>query len=48
MWPISDGRKDRRKFAIGPSRHHAKHDSGRVPELERKLRAVYQEWREVI
>jgi hypothetical protein len=48
MWPISDGRKDRRKFAIGSSHHHAKHVSGRVPELEVKLGAVYKEWREVI
>ena len=42
--PISDGREDRRKFDKRPSRHPAKHVPGRVPELEKKLGAVYQEW----
>ena len=43
--PISDGGGDRRKFDKGPSRHPAKHVPGRVPELEKTLGAVYQEWR---
>ena len=46
--PISDGRGDRRKFDKGPSRHPAKHIPGRVPELEKRLGAVYQEWRGVL
>ena len=46
--PISDGRGDRRKFATGPSRHPAKHVPGRVPELQKMLGAVYQEWRGVL
>ena len=46
--PISDGRGDRRKFDKGPSRHPAKHFPGRVPELEKKLDPVYQEWRRVL
>jgi len=46
--PISDGRGDRRKFDKGPSRHPAKHVPGRVPELEKTLGAVYQEWRGVL
>ena len=45
--PISDGGGDRRKFDKGPSRHPAKHVPGRVPELEKTLGAVYQEWRQV-
>jgi len=45
--PISDGR-DRRKFDTGPSRHPAKHVPGRVPELEKMLGAVFQEWRGVL
>ena len=40
---ISDGRGDKRKFATGPSRHPAKYVPGRVPELEKKLGAVYQQ-----
>ena len=47
MSPISDGRGDRRKFDKGPSRHPTKHVPGRVPELEKPLGAVYQEWRGV-
>ena len=39
---VSDGRGDGRKFDKGPSRHHAKHVPGRVPELEKTLGAVYQ------
>ena len=46
--PISDGRGDRRKFDTGPSRHPAKHVPGRVPELQKTLGAVYQEWRGVL
>jgi len=38
--PISDGRRDRRKFDTGPSRHPAKHVPGRIPELEKTLGAV--------
>ena len=45
---ISNGRGDRRKFDKGPSRHPAKHVPGRVPELEKTLGAVYQEWRGVL
>ena len=41
--PISDDRRDKRKFAKGPSRHPTKHVSGRVPELEKTLGAVYQQ-----
>ena len=33
---ISDGRKDRRKFDVGPSRHPAEHVPGRVPVLEKQ------------
>jgi len=46
--PISDGRGDGRKFDTGPSRHPAKHVSGRLPEMEKALGAVYQEWRGVL
>jgi len=46
--PISDGRGDRRKFDTGPLCHPAKHVPGRVPELEKTLGAVYQEWRGVL
>jgi len=45
---ISDGREDRRTFDTVPSRHPAKHVSGRVPELEKTLGAVYQGWRGVV
>ena len=45
--PISHGGGDRRKFDKGPSRHRAKHVPGRVPELEKTLGSVYQEWRQV-
>jgi len=45
---ISDGRGDRRKFNTGPSRHPTKHIPGRVSELEKTFRAVYQEWRGVL
>jgi hypothetical protein len=44
---FSDGREDRRTFDTVPSRHPAKDVPGRVPELEKALRAVYQEWRGV-
>ena len=46
--PISDGGSERRKFDKGPSRHPAKHVPGRVPELEKTLGAVCQEWRAVL
>jgi len=46
--PISDVRADRRKFDTGPSRHPSKHVPGRVPELQKTLGAVYQEWRGVL
>jgi len=46
--PISDGRGDRRKFAMGPLRHSAKHVTGRVPELEKTFGVVYQEWKGVL
>jgi len=46
--PISDGRGDRKKFDTRPSRHPAKHVPGRVPELQKMLGAVYQEWRGVL
>ena len=46
--PISDDRRDRRKLDMGPSRHPAKQVPGRVPELEERLGAVYQEWRGVL
>ena len=46
--PISDGRGDRRKFDTGPSRRPAKHVPRRVPEIEKKLGAVYQDWRGVL
>jgi hypothetical protein len=42
--PISDSRGDRRKFDMGPSRHDAKH----IPEIEKTLVVVYQEWRGVL
>ena len=45
---ISEGSWDRRKFDTGSSRRPAKHVSGRVPEMEKKFRAVYQEWRGVL
>jgi len=45
---ISDSREDRRKFDTGPSRHPAKHVPGRVPEMEKRLEVVYQEWRGVL
>ena len=41
--PISDDRGDKRKFAIGPSRHPAKHVPGCVSDLEKTLGAVYQQ-----
>jgi hypothetical protein len=42
--PISDDRRDRKKYAMGPMRYPAK----RVPELDKKLEAVYREWRGVL
>jgi len=44
MSPISDGRGDRRKSDMKPSRHPTKH----VPELEKMLGVGYQEWRGVL
>jgi hypothetical protein len=46
--PIPDGRGDRRKFNMGPLLHPTKHVPGRVPELEKTLGAVYQEWKGVL
>jgi len=46
--PISDGRGDRRKFNTGPSHHPTKHIPGCIPEMEKMLGAVYQEWRGVL
>ena len=46
--PISNGRGDIRKFGTGPSRHPVKHVPGRVPQLEKTLGAVYQEWRRAL
>ena len=46
--PISDDRRGRRKLDTGPSRHPAKQVPGRVPEVEKTLGAVYQEWRGVL
>ena len=43
-----DSRGDRRKFDKRPSLHPAKHFPGRVPELDKTLGAVYQEWRGVL
>ena len=44
----SDGRGNRRKFDMGHSRGPAKHVPGRVPEIEKTLGEVYQEWRGVL
>jgi len=46
--PISDSRGDIRKFDMGPACYPAKPVPGRVPELEKMLGAVYQEWRGVL
>jgi hypothetical protein len=46
--PISDGRGDRRKFDTRLPRHSAKHAPVRVPELEKNLGAVFQEWMGVL
>jgi len=46
--PISDGRGDRRKLNMVPSRHPAKHVPGHIPEMEKMLGAVYQEWRGIL
>jgi len=45
---ISDSRGDRRKFDMGPSRRPTKHVPGHVPEMEKKLGAVYREWKGVL
>lgn len=45
---ISDGRGDRRKFTMGPLRHPTKHVVGHIPELEKMLGALYQQWRRVL
>jgi hypothetical protein len=34
--PFSDDRRDRRKFATGPTRYHAKCFPEYVPELEKR------------
>jgi hypothetical protein len=41
--PISDDKRDKRKFATGPTRCPAE----RVPELERTLEVVYKQWKGV-
>ena len=46
--PISDGRGDRRKFAMGSYLYPAKYVPGRVPELEKTLGSVFQELRGVL
>jgi hypothetical protein len=46
--PISDGRKYRRKFDMGPLQHPTKHIPGCVLEIEKMLGAVRQEWRGVL
>jgi hypothetical protein len=46
--PISDDRRDRTKFATGPTRYPANCDPGRVSELEKTLEAVYRQWRGVL
>ena len=35
--PISEGRGERRKFDMGPSRLPAKHVPGRVPGMEKNV-----------
>jgi hypothetical protein len=45
---ISYIRGDREKIDKGPLRYPAKHIPGRVPELEKMLGAVYQEWRGIL
>jgi len=46
--PISDGRGDRRKFDMGPLHHPAKHVPGCIPEMEKMLGVVYQEWKGIL
>jgi hypothetical protein len=46
--PISDDRKDGRKFAMGPMHYPTKRVLGHVPELKKKLEAVYRQWRGVL
>jgi hypothetical protein len=45
---ISDGRRERRKFAMGLMRYPSKCIPGCVPELEKTLEAVYRQWRGVL
>ena len=45
---ISNSRRDRRKFDMGPLRCPAKYVPGRVPEMEKMLGVVYQEWKGVL
>jgi hypothetical protein len=42
---ISDDRRNRRKFATGPTCYPAKRVPGRVSELEKPFEAVYRHWR---
>jgi hypothetical protein len=42
--PISDNRRDRRKFAMETTHYPVK----RVKELEKLLEAVYRQWRGVL
>jgi hypothetical protein len=46
--PISDDRRDRRKFTAGPMCCPAKRIPGCVAKLEKTLEAVYRQWRRVI
>jgi hypothetical protein len=41
--PISDNRRERRKFTTGLRHYPTKH----FPELEKTLEAVYRQWRGV-
>jgi hypothetical protein len=40
--PIADDGRDRRHFAMGPTRYPAKRDLGRVLELEETMEAAYR------
>jgi hypothetical protein len=46
--PISDDRRDRRKFAMGLMRYPTNCISGCIPELEKTLEVVYKQWRGVL
>jgi hypothetical protein len=42
--PVSDNRRDRRKFTMGPTHYPAKC----IPKLEKKLEAVNRHWWSVL